>query len=138
CRGSITNNVYVAGMRADSDYRLRAEFESGNNVKAGSWLPFHTGLLDGDFPPISVAVPRANGSIASEPVLIHSVASAGGAKRPFATNLDGDLIWYLRSPEFLTRMLPGGRLLVLSEGANSANDMRRLQIVREMDLAGNI
>ena len=48
------------------------------------------------------------------------------------------MIWYLRTPEFLTRVLPGGRLLVLSEGANSANDMKRLQIVREMDLAGNI
>jgi len=138
CRGSTSNNVYVAGMQADSGYRLRAEFESGNNVKLGSWMPFHTGLLDGDFPPVSVAVPRASGSIPSEPVLIHSVSSASGAKRPFATGMDGSVIWYLRSPEFLTRMLPGGRVLVLSEGANSANDMRRLQIVREMDLAGNI
>ena len=138
CHGSTTNNVYVAGMRADSDYRLRAEFESGNNMKVGSWLSFHSGLLDGDFPPISVAVPRTDGSTASEPVLVHSVSSTSGAKRPFATNLDGDLIWYLRSPEFITRVLPGGRFLVLSEGANSANDMRRLQIVREVDLAGTI
>ena len=38
----------------------------------------------------------------------------------------------------MTRVLPGGRFLVLAEGANSANDMRRLQVVREMDLAGNI
>src|SRR5262249_46739031 len=103
CRSSTTNNVYVAGMRADSDYRLRAEFGSGNNTKVGSWLSFHSGLLDGDSPPISVAVPRAGDSIASEPVLIHSVSSTSGAKRPFATNLDGDLIWYLRSPEFITR-----------------------------------
>jgi hypothetical protein len=138
CRGSTSNNVYVAGMRADSDYRLRAELESGNNVKPGSWMPFHTGLLDGDFPPISVAVPRASGSVVSEPVLIHSVSATSGAKRPFATDLDGNVIWYLRTPEFLTRVLPAGRFLVLSEGANSANDMRRLQIVREMDLTGNI
>lgn len=138
CRGSTSNNVYVAGMQADSNYRIRTEFETGNQVKPGSWIPFHTGLLDGDFPPVSVAVPRANGSIASEPVLIHSVSSMSGAKRPFATNLDGNVIWYLRSPEFLTRVLPGGHFLVLSEGANSANDMRRLQIVREMDLAGTI
>ena len=138
CRGSTSNNVYVAGMRADTDYRLRAEVESGNSVKPGSWIAFHTGLLDGDFPPISVAVPRATGSIGSEPVLIHSTAAASGGKRPFATDLDGNVIWYLRSSEFLTRVLPGGRFLVLSEGANSANDMRRLQIVREMDLAGNI
>src|SRR5207302_16498 len=51
CSGSTSNNVYVAGMRADSDYRLRAEVESGNTMRPGSWMPFHTGLLDGDFPP---------------------------------------------------------------------------------------
>jgi hypothetical protein len=107
CRGSTSNNVYVAGMRADTDYRLRAELETGNSVKPGAWMPFHTGLLDGDFPPISVAVPRAAGSTASEPVLIHSVSATSGGKRPFATNLDGDVIWYLRSPEFMTRVLPG-------------------------------
>jgi arylsulfate sulfotransferase len=138
CRGSRSGNAYVAGMLPDSDYRLRAEVVNGSDVKQGTWMPFHTGLLDGDFPPVSIAVPRAGGSTVSEPVLINSVASAGGAKRPFATDMDGNLIWYLRSPEFLTRVLPGGRLLVLSEGANSANDMKRLQILREMDLAGSI
>jgi hypothetical protein len=136
CRGSKSNNIYIAGMRADADYRLRAEFVNGNSVKEGSWIPFHTGLLDGDFPPVSVVVPRVSGSAVSEPVLILSVSAVGGSKRPFATDLDGNIIWYLRSPDFLTRVLPGGRFLVLSDGANSANDMRRLQIVREMDLAG--
>ena len=84
----------------------------------GSWMPFRTGLLDGDFPPVSIPVPRASGSTVSDPVLIHSVASPGGGKRPMATDLDGNIIWYMRSPEFLTRVLPGGRFLVLSEGAN--------------------
>jgi hypothetical protein len=133
CRGSRSGNAYVAGMLPDSDYRLRAEVANGNDVKPGTWMPFHTGLLDGDFPPVSIAVPRAGGSAVSEPVLIHS-----STPRPFATDMDGNVIWYLRSPEFLTRVLPGGRLLVLSEGANSANDMKRSQILREMDLAGNI
>lgn len=138
CVASRSNNVYVAGMAPDSDYRMRAEVVNGSGVNPGAWLPFHTGLLDGDFPPVSIAVPRTPGSAVSEPVLIHSVASAGGAKRPMATDMDGNVIWYLRSTDFLTRVLPGGHLLALSEGANSANTMRRLQIVREMDLAGNI
>ena len=138
CHDSRSNNVYVAGIRADSDYHVRAEVVNGDDVKPGSWMPFHTGLLDGDFPPISVHNNRPGESSVSDPVLIHSVASVGGAKRPFATDMDGNLIWYLSAPEFLTRVLPGGRLLVLSEGANSVNDMRRLQIVREVDLAGHI
>ena len=125
-------------MLPDSEYRMRPEVLTGENVKAGAWMPFHSGLLDGDFPVISVPVPRAAGSTVTEPVLIHSVASSGGSKRPIATDLDGHIIWFLRSPDFLTRVLPGGRLLALAEGANSANTMRRLQIVREQDLAGNV
>jgi hypothetical protein len=138
CRGGKSNNVYVAGMRPASEYRARAEVDNGGQVKTGSWISFRTGLLDGDFPPVSVAVARAPGSAVSEPVVVHSVAALTGSKRPFATDLDGNVVWYLRTAEFLTRVLPGGRFLVLSEGTNAANDMRRLQIVREMDLAGNI
>ncbi len=137
CHGSHSQNALVAGMRAESDYRLRAETIDGASVKPGAWIPFRTGVLDGDFPPVSVAVPRAAGSPVSEPVVIQSVASAGGARRPFAADLEGNVIWYLRTPEFLTRVLPGGRFLVLPDGANSANDMRRLQILRELDLLGN-
>lgn len=67
CHGSRSHNVYVAGMRADSDYRLRAELVNGDDAKPGPWMPFHTGLIDGDFPPISVPVPRPSDSRASEP-----------------------------------------------------------------------
>jgi hypothetical protein len=137
CRGSASNNVYVAGMHADTDYRLRAEWLNGESVKPGPWMPFHTGVLDGDFPPVSIAVPRAAGAAASEPVLIHSMATVSGGRRPLATDLEGRVIWYLRSPDFLYRILPGGRFLVQGEGQNSINDMRRGQVLREVDLAGN-
>jgi hypothetical protein len=138
CQSARSNNVYVAGMAADAEYKMRAEVLNGASVKPTAWMGFHTGLIDGDFPAVSVPVRRAAGSTVSEPVLIHSVASMGGGKRPMATDLDGNIIWYLRSPEFLTRLVPGGRFLVLSEGANSVNAMRRLQVIREMDLAGNV
>ena len=29
CRGSISSNVYVAGMRAETEYRLRGEWITG-------------------------------------------------------------------------------------------------------------
>ena len=138
CRGSITNNVLVAGMRADSEYRLRQEVITGGRDTHGDWLPFRTGILDGDFAPVSIAVPRARGSIASDPVVIFSAASAGPGKRPFATDLQGRVIWYLRSADFMTRVLPGGRFLVFAEGQNSVNSTRRNQVLRELDLAGNI
>ncbi len=137
CRASSSNNVYVAGMRANTEYQMRAEVTGSGSVKEGNWLPFRTGLTDGNFPPVTIGIPRADNSSVSEPVVVYAAASTTG-KRPFATDLEGRLIWYLSSVDFVTRMLPGGRLLVLSEGQNSVNTMRRLQLVRELDLLGNV
>lgn len=138
CRGSISNNVLVAGMRAETGYLLREEVIAGGHETDGKWLPFRTGMLDGDFPAVSVAVPRASGSVASDPVVVFSAASASASSRPFATDQQGRIIWYLRTPDFMTRMIPGGRFLVLADGENSVNSIRRQQTLRELDLAGNI
>jgi arylsulfate sulfotransferase len=135
CRGKLTSNFYIAGMRPDSAYQLRDEILTGDQVKAGDWLSFHTGLIDGDFPPVSVSM-KANRGPVAEPLLIHSI-SATDPTRPFATDLEGNIVWYLRQPALLTRVLPNGHFLSLEAGMNSANDMRRLQVIREYDLAGN-
>jgi arylsulfate sulfotransferase len=54
-------------------------------------------------------------------------------------DLDGNVVWYLSpvSNSFLTRVLPGGRFLVHADGANTVNDMKRWQVIREVDIAGN-
>ena len=135
CRGSISNNVWVAGMRADTQYRMRPEWTSGSRVKSGAWLPFQTGLLDGHTAPVSVAVPRVGGAPVSESVWIFATT---GSTVPFATDLQGRTIWYLREEGMLTRVLPGGRILIIAAGPNSVNTTRQGQLLREMDLAGNI
>ena len=137
CRGTLSSNVYVAGMRADAAYQMREEVVTGSKVKSGDWLAFHTGLLDGNFPPVSVTKTAGPRPGEAEPILVHSAASMSDASRPIATDLDGNLIWYLRQPVFLTRMVPGGHFLGLAEGLNSVNDIRRHQLIREFDLAGN-
>jgi arylsulfate sulfotransferase len=58
--------------------------------------------------------------------------------RPFATDLQGRVIWYLRSADWITRVLPGGRFLVLADGANSVNNTHEIQVLKEVDLAGNV
>ena len=35
CRANISKNVLVAGMRADSDYQMRAELVKGGSVRPG-------------------------------------------------------------------------------------------------------
>jgi len=138
CRGSVSSNVWVAGMRADTVYQLRPEWISGTNVKSGDGLPFHTGLLDGDTAPVSIPVAYAGGSAASNPVLIFSATGLGGGKRPFATDLQGRVIWSLPSTDLITRMLPGGRVLAIGDGPNSANSTKDEQALRELDVAGNV
>jgi len=137
CRGSISSNAYVAGMRPDTEYKIRSEVISGEKITPGEYLPFHTGMLDGNFPPVEIAVPKASKD-GSEPVIIYSAASLGVGARPFATDLQGRLIWYLLSGDFLTRVLPGGRFLVLADGMNSVNHTREEQVLKEIDLAGNV
>lgn len=136
CRDAVSNNVYVAGLRADSEYQMRAETVKGDSVKSGAWLPFQTGLLDGRFPKISNQTPPASGHSAEEGLLIRSMIDPW---RAAATDTDGNIVWYMNpaSPSFLVRVVPGGRFLVHADGMNAANDMRRWQVVRELDLAGN-
>jgi len=137
CKGTISNNTYVAGMRADTEYRMRSEVVAGGKIAASDELPFHTGMLDGDFAPVVVAVPRAKKDDA-EPVIIHSAVSMGPSVRPFATDFEGHILWYLRTTDWITRVLPGGHFLVLADGLNSVNDTRSIQVLKEVDLAGNV
>ena len=135
CRANVSNNVYVAGMRADSDYEMRTEVVTGDSVKPASWMRFHSGLTDGAFADVETQTTRI-GATPAEGIVVRSMMEPW---RPTATDLDGHVVWYLNptSTSFLTRVLPGGRFLALADGENSANTMRRWQLVRELDLLGN-
>ncbi|MEP6537137.1 MAG: aryl-sulfate sulfotransferase [Bryobacteraceae bacterium] len=138
CNPAMSNNVWIAGMRADTEYRLRPEVVSGSKVTEGGSLPFRTGLLDGSLAPVTVTVPYAGESGVTDPILIYSAISLDGGKKPFATDLKGRVVWYLPSAELITRVLPGGHFLALGEGMNSVNRTRDEQLLREWDVAGNI
>jgi hypothetical protein len=100
-------------------------------------MNFHTGLLDGRFPVVTTPTARENGNGSAEGIIIRSTIDPWRAN---ATDLDGNVLWYLNaaSPSFLTRVVPGGRFLVHADGSNSVNDMKRWQLLRELDLLGNI
>ena len=130
CRASKTSNLYVAGMRADSDYTLRAEVVTGGNVSAGSQVPFHTGLVDEAFGQFSVAVPPGDGASKAEPfVLFFSPGRPHIAT--LATDTEGNLVWYLPSDRSATRLLPGGRFLAMGNGPQNTT-------ISEVDLLGHV
>src|SRR5438270_2784 len=121
-------------MRADSTYVMHSEIVTGQQVRPGPALPFHTGIADGKLGPLKVTNPAHGKTISPEPLLIFSMEEP--LTRPIATDLDGNLLWYLPDAECsLTRMLSGGRFLVFRAGGNDENS--RLQILSEVDLAGN-
>jgi len=128
CHAGRSNNVYIAGMRADSEYQIRPESDA-------NWITFHTGLLDGRFPPVSIPTPRAGGGRSADQLLVSSILTEPYHNQ--ATDLDGNVVWTLASEGFLTRVLSGGRFLLLVEAANSQNDIKRWQAVREVDLLGH-
>jgi hypothetical protein len=122
-------------MRADSDYEMRAEVVRGGNSQPAPWMNFHTGLLDGHFAMVKTQTAREKGTPSAEGIVIRSTVDPWRAN---ATDLDGNVVWYLNSSSlFLTRVVPGGHFLVDADGANSVNDMKRWQLVRELDLLGN-
>jgi hypothetical protein len=129
CQASHTSNQYVAGMRADSDYTLRAEILTGDKTHAGPACSFRTGVVNETFGRFTVSVPPTEQASRLEPfVLFNSPGRQNFAS--LATDTDGNLVWYLPSSNYqITRMLPGGRFLAFG------NQMRA---VAEIDLLGNV
>jgi hypothetical protein len=134
CRASRSSNIYVAGMRSDSEYMLHSEVITGSAVQSGPAVPFRTGIADGNFGALNVAL-RGDQANASEPFVIYSIERP--RSRPMATDLSGNIVWYLpEQDQTLTRMLSGGRFLTLAGGVNEENS--RVQVIREVDLVGNV
>lgn len=134
CRANRTSNIYVAGMRSESEYMLNPEVITDGKVVSGQAVPFRTGITDGVFAPMKVSV-HDDGASKAEPFLVYSVEVP--RNRAIATDLNGNVVWYMPGLDHsLTRMLPGGRFLTFA--ASSGEDYSRLQVIREVDLVGNV
>lgn len=134
CSPSHTNNLYVAGMRPDSDYTLRTEILRNADLKStGPATTFRTGLVDDTFGQFSVAVPPTDEASKAEPFVLF-VSPGRPNMASFATDTEGNLVWYLPSSDrSVTRMLSGGRFLVF--GTTQPN--LRMVTVAQVDLLGH-
>lgn len=130
CRASKTSNTYVAGMRADSDYTLHAEVVSGGSVKRGPAVPFRTGVVDEAFGRFTVAVPPGEGASHGEPFVLFFAPFSRSHVASYATDTEGNLVWYLSSDGSATRMLRGGTFLVFGSGPQATT-------ISEVDLVGH-
>ncbi len=148
CRVDITSktqdrssmNFYIAGMYPGTTYQMHWETTgpTGKVLFTGRDLSFLTGPLPTDvtFPATTVLVPATPPTSVSAPILIHDYYSADGSSVivPTATDLSGNTLWYYPLPvSLLTRTEVGGNFFILYVGSTNPY----LQIMREVDLAGN-
>jgi hypothetical protein len=144
CDPASTSNVYVAGMRQNTRYSMAAQVLSGSGISTGPALTFMTGSAPSNLPVVSQAAPIDSNTSPDNVLLIDSLSIGASVGYPVATDLYGRPIWYYaafndpaQAGGLLTRVLPGGTMLVLANGKNSVDATSSLQILREIDFAGN-
>jgi len=143
CNPPLSMNFYVAGMEANSFYSLTPETSTSGVVTAGTTIRFQTGTPNVTFPSITIPVPATTqDSLTDHVLLTDGLLQSGGF--PLATDLNGNVIWYYaafdnpdQNGSLLTRVVPGGSMLVIANGPNSSNSVTNNQVLREIDLAGN-
>jgi arylsulfate sulfotransferase len=141
--------IYVAGMLASTTYHMRATIAYDNGVTVSD--PDHM-FTTGATPPgiiPSFSVTPTNGLTPQPGVELVNVL-LGGAPIPFATDLNGNVIWTYLFPDrqsdsilYPIKLLPNGHFFCLIAPApqisltNGPVAATELNVLREIDLAGN-
>jgi len=141
-------SVYVAGMRAQSLYHMRAQV----TLTDGALLTETDHTFTTGTPPRTAVVTAAasGGQTPSAGIELFDTAVPHEAAQSFATDLQGNVIWTYTytDPTHLdiiqpAQLLPNGHFLVLISYASSialkgpAVPPKTVDAVREVDLAGN-
>ncbi len=138
CRPDRSVNFYIAGLYADTDYKLRHEIldAAGAPIAYGPLLRHRTGVVT-RASPVNVVWPTPPPAPSPyDPVLLLSPTYFTSTEPafPYAVDTAGRLLWYydraMEPRRMLYRPIAGGTFLV------STND-ETTQILREVDLAGH-
>lgn len=134
CDGTNSVNLYVAGMRPSTTYSVQQHVLNGTQDTPGPQLSFTSGAIASSaiIPSQSVTTAAAGGdpNNTAFPLLVQFPVNGPD---PFATDLQGNVVWYMagfeNSKDYLYRAVPGGTFLG-SYGNHS--------FLVELDLAGNV
>lgn len=130
CVEGVTRNVYLAGLRPETQYRVRhvIRHEDGSEVE-GPELSLCTGALS--FSPATTQTRVRGQGAAPEAVLYQNRLF----EYSVATDASDQVIWYL--PEtipYLVGAHPGGYFFALMENSAGTDTDQKLRVI---DLAGN-
>lgn len=139
-----STNFFVAGMLPSTTYEMRDVFSNG---ATSSPVFFTTGSLPTtlSFPTFTVQQPPGAGSDLNQDMIFHQLIRAtSNVPNPFATDLQGRVMWYYdTSTSGLTftiagqSLVPGGTVLLIGTDHDTPLPGSR-NILREIDLAGDV
>jgi arylsulfate sulfotransferase len=142
CSSTKSSNFYIAGLKANTQYNIRAIYHTTTGTTRGPLSTVTTGAIPANmtFPAITEPVTVTSATDYAEPVIFHDTSGApNGALNvhTFATDILGNMIWYFndtysQGSQYVDRPLPGGSVFALLGDRQGAN-----QLVRAMDLVGN-
>jgi hypothetical protein len=146
CHPPATMTFEVAGMYPGATYLMHAQTLTKGAVANGPNAMFTAGPLPTNipFPVFTVLVPPGPQTDTAEPVILWGLSELGMETqwRDVATDLAGNIVWYYatpsQQPDLLTRPLAGGGMLTLQDGAAWNPATQNGQLLRQIDLAGNI
>ena len=146
CHAAATMTFEIAGMYPGTTYLMHSQVRTTGAVTNGPNLKFTTGPLPSSiaFPSFSVVVPPGPQTDTAEPVILWGLSELGTESqwRDVATDLSGKILWFYdtpsQNPDLLTRPLAGGGMLTLQDGAAWNPATQNGQLLRQIDLAGNV
>jgi hypothetical protein len=143
CNPPVSMNFYVAGMLPATTYTMYSQTQTAGNMTNGANLTFTTGDPPAALgkkhvlPGFTVNVPAGPQSDTVDSMLLWGFT---GSVMPVATDLNGDIMWYYSGGNgaLVTRPLAGGTILTIQGGTSWNSADTELQLIREIDLAGNV
>jgi arylsulfate sulfotransferase len=141
CRSGRSSNIYVAGMRPNTDYRVtHLVVEGGVVLERGPAFIHRTGTVPVTLPTVTVLDPPDEFTSAEQVLFqVPGIAPPGVPLVSFATDLAGRVLWYdatATNPAIVVRAfrpVDGGTTLV-TYGDGPVPD----QTLREVSLAGHV
>ena len=142
CNPPVSMNFYIAGMYPSAAYTMYSQTLTGGNVTSGANLSFTTGSIPASLgkghslPSFTVKLSAGSQSDTSDGMILWGFT---GTTVPVATDLNGNVMWYYANgaAALLTRLVSNPSLLTIQNGTSWNSSDITLQMVREIDLAGN-
>jgi arylsulfate sulfotransferase len=145
CHPPNTMTFEIAGMYPSTTYNMFSQTQTGSNTVNGSTVSFTTGAIPPKtpLPAIKVVTSPQAGADTTDSLILQAPTRLGGGVLygDVATDLSGNIMWYFyggNHSNILLRPLVNGTFLLVDTGTAWNPKITELQLLNQIDLAGNI